>query len=423
MNSKELHAFCYNNKNFLYSAKCKQAYMISDCDFELLNNYKVSINDKHLVINKYIVNKSEDELVINDINDFTIYLNIANTCNAECVYCFAHQGNYGKEDSLMDCNTMIQSIDYFFNNLKPDSRISIVFFGGEPLLSFPVLRDCCNYIKIKYPDRIYKFSITSNGTLLTKQIIDFFEENNIKLALSIDGGERIHNNQRPLKNKKNSFLESTKHLNYILSKKIDLLVRGTYCNFDESLSECYKDLIELGFKEINIIPDYIHIKNREQLNLLLKQLDMLYNYIINYIKYNDDFPFTQFSARIRQLFYPKIKRKYNCSLGEKIFCVDTIGDIYPCHRFSDNNEYILGNVKEHNNFKLNKKFEKLESIMCDKCWNRYTCNYGCVYEDLQSGNVNIKNQKSCLYQKKMTELCISLCNNMSVELLRRILKV
>lgn len=423
MNSIEMHTFNHNNKNFLYSANCKQAYLISDHDFEVLNNNKSSIDDKNLVVNKYIVDKFDDEVIIKDINDFTIYLNISNTCNAECVYCFANQGNYGKADNLMNCNTMIQSVDYFFNNLNPNSRISIVFFGGEPLISYHVLKECCNYIKTNYSDRTYKFSITSNGTLLTKQIIDFFEENNIKLALSIDGGERIHNSQRPLRNKKNSFIESTRHLDYILSKKIDLLARGTYCNFDESLSECYEDLIKLGFKEVNIIPDYIHIKNREQLNLLLKQLDMLYSYIINYIKFNDDFPFTQFSARIRQLFYPKIKRKYTCSLGEKIFCVDTIGDIYPCHRFSDNDEYILGNVKESNDFNMNKKFVKPDSNMCNKCWNRYTCNYGCVYEDLQSGNINVKNQNSCLYQKKMTELCISLCNSMPVELLRKILKV
>lgn len=413
MDSANFHVFEQDNIYFLYLANFKQVYNISKNEFDSIKN---NSKNKEMILSQYLSIEDEEIEQNFEKNSYVLYLNIANACNAACVYCFAGQGNYGKKDSLMSKDIALKTLDFFFQKVPKENHVSIVFFGGEPLLSFNIIKHCCNYLEKFFSDRDYGLSITSNGTLLTKNMIDFFEKHKFKLALSIDGGEKIHNFQRPLKNGKNCFFEATKNLDYLFKKNIKVLARGTYYNFEEDLSQCYKDLLEKGFKEVDIVPDILDIKDIKQMKKLLKQLDRLYDYILEYSKNNDNFPFGQFVSRIRQLFLPKVKLNYTCGIGNTIICVDTKGDIYPCHRFSGENNFILGNIKHS----LCKEM-KVRNSICEKCWNRYTCSLGCAYED-QHLNKNTKNIYSCLYQKKLTELSILLCNNLNDNVLEKMLE-
>lgn len=47
----------------------------------------------------------------------TLHLNVSNTCNACCVYCFAHQGNYGKIDAIMNESTAVGAIDFYMKKV------------------------------------------------------------------------------------------------------------------------------------------------------------------------------------------------------------------------------------------------------------------------------------------------------------------
>jgi sulfatase maturation enzyme AslB (radical SAM superfamily) len=68
--------------------------------------------------------------------------------------------------------------DYFIN-----------FYGGEPLLSFELIKKAVALLKKKNTDsgKRGSFSITTNGTLLTKEIIQFLNENKFSVELSFDG--------------------------------------------------------------------------------------------------------------------------------------------------------------------------------------------------------------------------------------------
>lgn len=76
-----------------------------------------------------------------------------------------------------------RSIQWVLSNCQGDKKPTVGFFGGEPLLKFD---DIIVPITKKYEDKI-EFSITTNGTLLNEDIIDFFCDYEIYPLLSFDG--------------------------------------------------------------------------------------------------------------------------------------------------------------------------------------------------------------------------------------------
>lgn len=400
------HAFKVNDERFLYLSNFKQLFQISDEEYECLNNEDCENIDD--ILNEYKEYTTEQDLKMikpDSYDRYGLFLCVSNACNAKCVYCFAGQGNYGKVEGIMDFETSRKAIDFFMDEIPKDKSAHIIFFGGEPLLSYNLLKETTKYVQENYGDRKYQFHVVTNATLLTNDMIDFLSENNFNMGISIDGGECVQNEQRPLRNGLNSYKEATKNLDYVLENISSVHARGTFSNFDNSLVEAYKDLIELGFKEVNIPPDILNKDMNKDFNKLLSELDDLYSYVLDYASKNDDFPFGLFIEDIRRIFMAKLDVEYSCGLGLNIFSIDINGDIYPCHRFSSESEFVLGNVKRDGKIK-NINYESLE---CKDCWNQYTCSHGCAYNDyVLMGDRTKKNPYWCMYSKKMTELSLAL---------------
>jgi sulfatase maturation enzyme AslB (radical SAM superfamily) len=88
----------------------------------------------------------------------------------------------------MDFKTADMTAKFLLSNAIPNKIIpGFTFFGGEPLLKF---EEIIKPLVLKYKDS-FGWSITTNGTLLTEEIIDFCYDNKISILLSLDGGEII----------------------------------------------------------------------------------------------------------------------------------------------------------------------------------------------------------------------------------------
>lgn len=332
-----------------------------------------------------------------------------------CIYCFAHQGNYGNENALMNFNIAKQAVDKYLNYVPKDSDAYIIFFGGEPLMAYDTIVETVNYIQNNHQSSNYKFHLVTNGVFLTNEIIDFLADNNFGVAVSIDGGEKIQNIQRPLANGKDSFYESTKNLKYLFRKIENVHVRGTYWDYSQSMVDIYQDLLSIGFKEISLPPDILDITNNFKKDRLLRELDDLHQFIVDYSNSSSIFPFGDFTTHIRRLFIPKLNTDDTCGLGFSIFSVIPNGDIFPCHRFCSVPESKLGNVLEE---KPLQSVHIPETAGCRECWNPFPCPHGCKFNDY---SINKKNTNWCIYSKKMTEICLSLCSELPEQTLLNIL--
>ena len=119
---------------------------------------------------------------------------VTKTCNMACSYCY--------EEGLIREDTGVCEIDYiektieFINTMcykTASKKIFIKFFGGEPLIKFPFIKKFVEIANEKIDDKITPFySITTNGTLMTDDMLIWLKKNNVECALSIDGDEEIY---------------------------------------------------------------------------------------------------------------------------------------------------------------------------------------------------------------------------------------
>ena len=85
----------------------------------------------------------------------------------------------------------------------------ISYYGGEPLLNLTLIHEVVSFLKSYDHNRIINFSITTNGSLINANILDFFEKNRFTITLSFDGFAQ--NIQR----KKGSFISTMSLINKI----------------------------------------------------------------------------------------------------------------------------------------------------------------------------------------------------------------
>ncbi len=140
-------------------------------------------------------------------------LHLTQQCNLRCRYCYAAKGNRPS----MSMETARKAIDLAIKSGKNSACIS--YFGGEPLLAFDKIRTLTDYAKQqgrKAGKKMY-FRLSTNGTLLNEEILQFCRDNEILFALSLDGDQEAHDAQRPTAEGTGSFEAIDSKLDMILS--------------------------------------------------------------------------------------------------------------------------------------------------------------------------------------------------------------
>lgn len=190
--------------------------------------------------------------------DFPHTLNIYLTsrCNLDCSYCFVSKD--GTEDKEPDIEALKRAVDNFLGLVPGDKTIS--FTGGEPLLRFARIKALCRHLKARSnKDTSLSVTLTTNGTLLTKNRYSFLTKNNINFKVSIDGLKKNHEKNRPFK-----INNSGSSYNCIIANLEEALLSGD-CkagvslvfapNTAGSLVEYISAFWKMGFKRIDFHPD------------------------------------------------------------------------------------------------------------------------------------------------------------------------
>ena len=108
---------------------------------------------------------------------FTLHLTDA--CNLRCRYCYVNQSTHS-----MTLDTAKAAVDLA---AKDPGHHGLIFFGGEPLLQRQLIYDTVAYAQsLRLPGKFH-YKITTNGTLLDREFLDFSQKNQVFIALSHDG--------------------------------------------------------------------------------------------------------------------------------------------------------------------------------------------------------------------------------------------
>lgn len=182
-------------------------------------------------------------------NAKTLIVELTESCNIRCTYCVFDDADTSErnhsEDSISD-DVAINSIDDFFKRTNGEEGY-LVFYGGEPLLNFKLIKKMVEHANHISSRRI-KFSFTTNGISLSKEKFDFLIDNDFKITVSIDGPKEIHDKRRVSKNGKGTFDIIEKNLKSLLEFDSDFYYSNiefncTISDFNDSfpINEFFKN--------------------------------------------------------------------------------------------------------------------------------------------------------------------------------------
>ena len=143
-------------------------------------------------------------------------IGLTEQCNLRCTYC-CYSGEY-KNNRSHGIHSMTQNdIDLILDFIQQETTqrpIRIAFYGGEPLLHFSLIEYAVKRGRERWQSEV-AFSISTNGTLLTPEKVDWLVANNVELAISIDGTETFHNHNRVDSQGNGSYIKVYNALSYI----------------------------------------------------------------------------------------------------------------------------------------------------------------------------------------------------------------
>lgn len=320
----------------------------------------------------------------------SLTLNIAHTCNLNCQYCFNYGGSYGRKAALMDFETAKNSIDFFLEHSGKNKKLDLGFFGGEPMLNFDVIKSSVEYaIKMgKNARKEFLFGITTNGTILTDEMLEFLNHFGFFIIVSLDGPPDVNDKLRIYHNGHGSHdivLRNLKRLSKSRNGE-GFTVRGTYTHQTLDFFRSVQYLATQGFKSISMEAAALP-KNHpghltmDDLKVIQQQYDKLSMWYIEQIRAGLVFDFFHFRNLILDLYHGKT-RTAECAAGHRYLLVTPSGDLHPCHWFPITEEYKLGNVNTKEYYpEVEEIFQGIwvnSRLKCQKCWAKYYCGGGCM---------------------------------------------
>lgn len=346
-------------------------------------------------------------------------LNVSHLCNLRCEYCFADGGTYNGAAENMSLDVALKAIDMIVSKSANRHNLEVDFFGGEPLLNFDVVKKTVEYARSieKAHNKNFRFTITTNAMLLNDEIIDFFNKEMYNVVVSIDGRRSVHDCVRKTASGKGSFDTAIKNaLRFKQLRKGQYYIRGTYTALNKDFSNDVLFLNDLGFDQLSIEPVVLPENHRlaikkEDIEQLKAEYDKLAEAYVERRKGEKWFNFFHFMLDIYN--GPcESKRLVGCGAGNDYVAVAPNGNIYPCHQFDGEKDYVIGNVLDGTfNTEIPKFFAEnnlLKKDKCRNCWAKYYCSGGCAANAIKyGGGINKPYELSCELMRKRIECAIA----------------
>lgn len=328
-------------------------------------------------------------------------------CNLRCKYCgysdiYSTFEERGKQN--LSFSKAKRFLDFMYEkwnsslNISFNKRLTISFYGGEPLMNFPFIEQVVNYVsKWKLKNNYISFSMTTNGTLLDKYI-DFLVKWNFNLFISIDGNkyhnvfrvyangkesfENVYDNILLIKNQYPAYFKKNVNFNSVFHKRSSFVDVSNFFQKEFDKNPLFLPLNTFGvikekenkFKQLYKNPtdaldseSLCHPEVKELFSSAIGKLISFFNY------YNSNlFPdYNSLRFKISNAILPT----GTCIPLQNRIYVSTSGKLLPCERVGSN--FVMGEVfDDHVDIYYEKvikyyndMYKKVTSELCNKCRN------------------------------------------------------
>lgn len=342
-------------------------------------------------------------------------LHVAHTCNLNCSYCFASQGNFNGERGLMSFETGKRALDFLIENSGDRRNLEVDFFGGEPLMNWQVVKDLVRYARSieKEHNKNFRFTLTTNGVGIDDDVIEFANAEMHNVVLSLDGRKEVHDRLRRTINDQGSYDMIIPKFKKLVESRggKGYYMRGTFTHNNVDFTEDIFHMADMGFTELSMEPvvcppDDPFALTEEDLPKLFEQYEILAKEMIKRKKEGRGFTFYHYMIDLNN--GPCIyKRISGCGSGTEYFAVTPWGDLYPCHQFVGDEKYKMGDIwngitneETRQDFKGCNVYSREE---CRDCWARLYCSGGCAANAYHAtGSIRGIYEYGCrLFRKRM----------------------
>lgn len=431
------------NRKYFYEPNKNEFITISDESYEYLKKVFDGREDslempneiKELLDMGYLAEKSVVEkvehpytehipaILLRKIGKMT--LQVTQNCNFRCKYCVysGAENSYQRVHSnkVMNWNTARKAIDFLWEHSIDSKDVNIGFYGGEPLLEFDLIKKAIEYSRKKFMGKEISFSMTTNGTLLTEEIIRFLSKNKVQLVISLDGAKEINDENRVFKNGSGTYdrvirkIDLIKQIDSVYANSVEIsMVINPNNDFDD---------INRFFDEINIINKWNIIPSIVDKDYKDEKTFFSEDYVCKY-EYNIFLAMLVYFKRVNKkyvspLTYNSILRNAlknsenehtagiskidapggPCIPGQlRLFC-DVDGNLFPCERVSEKSAIMnIGDINQgfkYDNVEKLLNIGKLTEGKCKRCWCFKYCSICAKMADLGNELSAVKKIKYC----------------------------
>lgn len=366
-----------------------------------------------------------DDYVEHNLN--AMILQVTQNCNMRCRYCaFSGDGTSNRKHSNINMSEeiAIDAIDFFRKHSEYSDRASISFYGGEPLIMYGLVKMCIDYCKEVMPDKRMEYRMTTNGTVISDEIVEFLARENVLLTVSIDGPKKIHDKYRRFAiDGSGTFDRVYRNLSHIKEKYPDFyktISINAVVDRDIEITEVTgffsKDDLFKGINvDINGVEDsYIDMQYVETIDYKVSLEELLFKQLIDRMRGKKEQPgtrllnsvkgFARFMER-KELLPESMHHQGPCVPGQGKLFVDVQGNLRPCEKVSEHNQdLIIGNIYEgfdHDKIKRLLNIGLLTEEECKKCWAIRLCKECPLVTDNINGISREKKLIECEAQKRL----------------------
>jgi len=435
-NSSNIHIFNRLNSDIVFDPSTMEAIEPSPLQLKILRLCNPQKNIEQVISSKKLIDYTSDqirmecnELVSKGflvsskaslkeikpfVGSFELVLNISQSCNLDCSYCFSDN----KKQQHMSFDTASKAIDLFLDYNSGIETFKLSFFGGEPLMNYKTLKQSVFYAKerarLKGIINIQFFIIT-NGTLLSDDLIHFFDEHHFEVQVSIDGEEKTHDENRKYVSGKGSFQKTFSNFNKLFETNNIRVSTSSVISGKNPLSNVYEFLKDYplehmkmdffqNFQQEKLIEfDNANDDSVEEYTHDLEKLASEYLSNLESLKIPSEYNFKQ---GIMMLWHKKFKKVY-CPASFGRFGVSFNGNIYPCGAATSMKKYQLGNINSGVDKRSLADFRTHMSVnsvpKCESCWAKPLCLGGCPLTFQYEYSENY-----CKIRKAMAECSIAI---------------
>lgn len=344
-----------------------------------------------------------------------IELLVTDQCNLACKYCYCAFPKDTPDIGLMTQNTAQKGLKILFNSKNNSDLRRITIFGGEPLLNKKLIDYIMEYSGhlAQANNKKTQYVMTTNATLIDEKIINYIVKHKFGLMVSLDGPQAIHDAQCPTKDGKGSYRQATEGIRKLMKKRPAVTVRCTIAHPVPNLRELLDFFDEFGFN--NIVLGYVFYRSEFPTPLSFDDND------IEYLVQQEEELLADMIAELKKHKLPKYfpYKKYlgvimgnipwgnafYCGAANSSACVDTDGNIVPCHRFGGMKKWSIGNVESGIDFDRCKEFwieyNKCTAEMCNHCWAFSICRGPCPWMIAQQDGTFKANYNDCVHLKEI----------------------